>query len=282
MEFTELHKHRDFAQMYELALRIADIRQHPNFSKQQLKILDIQGGNGILGRLLYEFLGGNVEYTNVDNNGNVLTLSPPKTIKHDSNFLSGMLKGEEFDYIFCLNHDTHVSLPYFADTENHWSDNYIDVEGIRGIMTSIQLLQAAVFLRNGGYYIKGGGVITDDNISAFDKFFKRGGTGIQLKLSEELKLSDGTARDFASYDARRSVNYWKNLETQQYEKVTEEEIKKIINEAMEHYKTLRVVSFQKSEATDGKKSMLEKLVRYEQGLGSAYAQIEAMDRFGPS
>lgn len=280
MEFTDLHKHRDFIQLYDKALRTADIRQHPDFSKRQLEILDIQGGNGILGRLLYEDLGSKIVYTNVDNDENALNLSPPKTLRYDSHFLRRALKGRRFDYIFCLNHDTHVWLPYFADTENPFSDNYIDVVSIKGLMSGILLLQAAVYLREDGIFLKGG-VLTDDNISAFAKFLEEKRTGLEFKKSDDLELSDAVAREFASYDVRRRVNDRLNWETRQYEKVPEEEIRSIAEESINHYRTLKIVIFQKVKNGGNGKELLEKLVQYEESLGSAYSQIEGMDRFGP-
>lgn len=280
MDFTALHGYRDFAQLYELALRMANPRQHPDFLKRPLDVLDIQGGNGILGRLLQRDLEDRVIYTNADTDEELLKQTPGRALICDTNFLSWKLKDSRFDYIFCLNHDDHIWLPYFADTENPFSDNYVNLDAIKGLISAIQLLQVAVYLKMGGSYIRGG-VITDDNISAFAKYFEENKTGIELKATETLQLSDETARAFASYDIGRAVRYRFNLIEHRYEKVPEEEIQRIIQESMKVYKTLRVALFQRNNEAQDINDTQAKLLQCEKSLGTLLAEIQAMDRFGP-
>lgn len=281
MQFTEMHGYRDFAQLYEVAVRLSNPKQHVDYGKRPLNVLDIQGGNGIVGRLLQRDLEDRVNYTNVDKDEDVLKQSPGITLKADSNFLRAKLGDDKFDYIFCLNHDTYVWIPYFADTKNPFAEQYVDVERIKGLMTTIQLLQVAIYLRKGGAFIKGG-LMIDENLEAFAKFFQDFGTGIELKDTETLPpLSEKTARDLTSYDTRRIIGYGLDPASHQYKKVPEKEIKKIIEELAKHQRILKVASFRRVNDAQNMDGLVAELIRYEESLSAHFEEIMDIDRFGP-
>lgn len=279
MDFTALHGYRDFARIYETALRLANLREHSAFPERKLDVLDIQGGNGILGRLLQRDLEGRVNYINIDNDGESLKQSPKSTLKADSNFLSSKVEPSGFDYIFRLNPDSHVWIPYFADTENPFSDNYVDIKSIKGLITAISLLQVGVFLRNGGIFVESG-PLTEDNIDTFSKFLKDRGTGIQLKEVRNIGISHQAAIAFAEYDTRRISWYELNPETRGYEKLSEQKIQRIAEVGSKDYRIQKLAVFSKTAKSDTDKIRNE-LIKSEKSLAGFEEQIAQMDMFGP-
>jgi len=279
MDFTALHGYRDFARIYEVALRLANLREHFAFPERKLDVLDIQGGNGILGRLIQRDLEGRINYTNIDNEGESLKQYPKFTLKADSHFLSSKVEPSGFDYVFCLNHDSHVWLPYFADTENVFSDNYVDVTSIKGLITAIHLIQIGVFLRNGGIFVESG-PLTEDNINAFSNFLNEMGTGIQLKEIKDLVISHQAATAFAEYDVRRSIGYDFNPETRSYEKPPEQKIKRIADVGSKDYRIQKLAVFSKTSEGDATKIM-DELIKSEKILAGFEEQIAQKDMFGP-
>lgn len=279
MKFTDLHGYSDFASLYDTVVRAADIKRHPDFGKRHLEVLDIQGGNGILGRrLLADGLEGKVDYTNVDNDEELLKQSPGKALNVDSNFLSERLTGQ-FDYIFSLNHDSHIWLPYMADTNNSFSANYVDIEGIRGLISSIRLLQAAAYLKSNGTFIIGG-VLAEDNITAFSDYLRKLNAGIGFKAMETSGLDDETARAFASYDVAREIRAEPVRRNGRisFQKPPVEVIQIIIEKATPSYKALMVASFEREGEANNLNSSKAELVQKEKQLEAFFDHLTSMDR----
>ena len=279
MKFTDLHGYSDFARLYDTAIRTADIKQHPDFGKRHLEVLDIQGGNGILGRrLLADGLEGKVDYTNVDTDKELLKQSPGRALAADSNFLSDRLTGK-FDYIFILNHDSHIWLPYMADTNNSFSANYVKVEGGKGLISSILLLQAAAYLRANGAFIIGG-VPTEGKINALSDYLRKLNAGMELKSMETLGLDDETAKAFASYDVAMEIRaepVRKNGSIS-FQKPSPEEIQMIIERAIPSYSALMVASFERDGKAGSSNSIKNELVQQEKQLQAFFDNLMSMDR----
>ena len=275
MGFADMHGYADFAKMYKIAARLANPRQHRDFGKRILEVLDIQGGNGIMGSLLFRDLEGRLNYVNVDDDSNLLKQSPGNSILCDSNALSEKTGGRKFDYIFLLNQDSHVAVPYFANTDNPFSEYYVNLEEIKGITSRINELQVSVLLRRLGFFVFGG-VITEHNIAAITSSFEKDGTGIVLVRNEQLGISDETARAFASYDLRRELRYKLDAE-RRYVEVSEHEIQNEIKQAVIRYKNIRIAAFQRSAEAKDPKAIEAELKRVKAILAMHNDNIAYMD-----
>ncbi len=108
LTFDQIAQRADFSKIYSTAINIAKIWERLNdLDKDKtirpLKILDIGGGIGVLGRMLTEEFGPFIEYVNVDTDSEALILSVGRKVNGSYLNLPQLLSGEKFDYVFSLN-----------------------------------------------------------------------------------------------------------------------------------------------------------------------------------
>ncbi len=245
--FNKLHELKEFKRLYETAVASAAI----NYKDKSQRILDIQGGDGILGRLILS--KGEISYTNLDDDESILEKSPGINIKSRTDQASRVLEGE-FDRIFLLNQE--VNVPRLAE----------DAQYFKGVHTTLNLSIVDAYLRKAGKFVMGG-ILNEDNIESLEDYFTKKKTGIKLVDSKIINLSEPTKDAFVSYELSRLGKYSENIPQDE------------LRMARDFYKDLKIIVFERKQEGNPK-TAITGLKDIEKIIDKIWEEIMWRDRFG--
>ena len=270
----------DFNRIYTVAIEKAGIWKKletldsQGILNQPLKILDMGGGIGTLGRLFESEFGPYLEYVNVDIDSESLIKSPGKSVHGSYTNLHKLLGEEEFDYVFCLNLEDRTKLNQHT-IENMRRDGqedeflgtdlvsmYIAADyNCRQINGYLVLLNAALVVTHGGMFIRGGVIPKDALNGTKDELAK---LGFQSFEDEQLALSMETGRIMLDYDLQFAG---KTLSPSQLEKF-----------AQTYVQNFRLTTFGK-KGRKNKEKTRNKITEASNRLSELYLFIETQERF---
>ena len=218
-QFHLLHQYADFRALYEKAIEVSGLRNHPQLHQRPLKALDIGGGNGILGGTIAAEFDGRVEYQNLDIiykhlaediergwNKNLPPL-PANALPGDVKDLDTIVaKGTTYDAMFVLNFESGFKKgEYFRDRcsdEKEFLFAY--AMQISQLYSALIFAQAALHLRKDGKLVEGG-LFLDDTLDGRMSFFEKTGLRFWHDGYSRVPLSTATALRFAKHDVRSDL-----------------------------------------------------------------------------
>src|SRR3989344_2804653 len=213
--FGELSSSRGFQKTYQKAEEVIRSYTSPSHS---LRVLDVGGGMGYLGRALQD-TGQGVDYVNIDLDEEALKRSPGKTIVEDSVFMYEALRDEQlFDVVALLNYDPHIEQgrllgDFYTNGTNpefhrFWkSQTY---ERLRNQHLGISITSSSLLLREGGIFLMSG-IFPEDAIDFISDLAYLDSLDIYLEADIPSCLDRATALKFAEYDTGGDLNVPVNI-----------------------------------------------------------------------
>lgn len=218
-EFQALHQYADFRALYEKAIEVSGLRNHPLLHQRPLNALDIGGGEGILGRMLRAEFENRVAYSNIDRLYNRYDNDfrircglepidiPKEAIKGDIKDLDTLVSdGTTYDAMFVLNFKSNFQKgEYFRDRSSDEREFlFAHAMQINQLYLALIFAQAAFHLPKGGKLIEGG-LFLDDALDGRTNFLEKAGLRFWHDGYSALALSPETALAFAKHDMRSDL-----------------------------------------------------------------------------
>ena len=278
IEFEKIASAEGSKLIYQGVLGAMDIPQHPDFGKRPIKILDLGGGNGIIGSLLKQQLeelrgplsdselDSLVDYVNVDTDRRELDKSPGRTFDKDIDDIYSELENEPpFDFVLSINPRPRM-LRYPDETLRYTSWDFQCQLGyaqdcITGGMQRIVLATASLVLKDGGKFLFSGFTGDEDVVEGTAQYAKEPALGLFLEKNTSLDIDEETKELFAIFDTKLNPD--------------DRSIKRVINEFGEY----RQFVLRREGKID--KEAIKKLLSKEIALcDQAYEELAHIDRFG--
>lgn len=219
--FTEIAQTESMQKVYGMVIDRINPQAHPEFLQRPIRVLDIGGGAGEVGKLLKssceaalgslngEEFDGVVDYVNLDVDRHALAGSVGRVVYGSMERMLGIFGNEKpFDYILNLNPNPEVTeytperlnqmgitRDYVGIRENLLNSTYI----IKSHLTSIVLIGSALLLREGGQYIHAGFVL-DDFVRSLMEASRSSRLGFKIQKDEVVTLDENTVKLFVELD----------------------------------------------------------------------------------
>ncbi|MBI2338393.1 hypothetical protein HYU95_04385 [Candidatus Daviesbacteria bacterium] len=225
--FTEIATSRGMQKFYGVVAEKINVPAHSDFVSRPIKVLDICGGIGAVGKALHqqcESVMGKlspedfavlVDYVNIDLDEEALKQSPGRTRWEDATYLYDRLRQEPpFDYILALNQNPNVQR--FSSTQlnrmgfkdeslgNPIRNNLMAApHAQRHLAARATLISAALLLQEGSLYLWSG-FIGQESFSGTAKASKELGLGLRIVADERIALDEATLESFVTYDTGKT------------------------------------------------------------------------------
>lgn len=221
-EFEALSRSEGLQPIYQKVVSEIGITEHPDFASRHVKILDMGGGVGmvgvhlkqqcetVFGPLSPEEFALLVDYVNIDIDNKALKKSPGRSVNMDIAHSSTYFQDEgPFDFVLSVDPSPQVH-QYTTKELNKlgipkdWSNPLQGIlkdssNQIRGYISRIALLNAALLLREGGKYIWTG-FISRESFEGTTAYIRKNGLGLKVEKDETLALTGVAREQFAAFD----------------------------------------------------------------------------------
>lgn len=279
IEFEQISSSEVARPMYQAVVSEMDIESHPAFATRSVKILDMGGGSGTVGKIVKQQceaffgpmsqteFGSLVDYVNIDLDRTSLAKSPGRTINQSLTDSYNILGVEQpFDFVLCIN-QIKPAIPYpFQELAGRNVPAEIkrsivdDSSQVASSFSRITLINAALLLQENGKYIQSGFMdkITFEGIHAYVKSAR---LWLAFESSQIVELDDHLKDLFVGVDTNKKPG------SRSFEKL------KAI------YAQYRIITTRMTGARNRERlgSLLDKQL---QAVNELMNFLEAQDRFG--
>lgn len=263
--------------IYRSAVQEMDLARHPDFLRRPIKVLDVCGGTGQMGKLLQERCEENlgplspqefgelVDYVNIDIDAEALQKSPGRTIRTNIVNMHCLLKKEDpFDYMLLLNQsnaDNRKEQKNQTNMPMEIQQIILNTPALLAIyLARINLASAALLIKKGGQLIHIG-FISQEVIVGTTRFCRENGLGLKIEKSGKILLGEPTKDLFVTIDTGKIPG------------------SKSFAKAKKNYPPYQMIVMKNTGALDPKRAILtleEQVNNYNQLV----SYREAQERFG--
>lgn len=220
IEFEKMANSIGGQTIYRSAVQQMDLIKHPDFLRRPIKVLDVCGGTGQMGKLLQQRCEENlgqlspqefgelVDYVNIDIDHEALQKSPGRTIMANIVNMHDLLSKEDFfDYMLLLNQSNSDN----KNEQKHQTNMPIEIQQIilntpallAILLARINLASAALLIKKGGQLIHMG-FISQEVIAGTAQFCRENGLGLKIEKSEKIPLDEPTKDLFVTIDTGKT------------------------------------------------------------------------------
>ena len=275
IEFGKIASSEGSIPMYQGVLEMIAVTQHTEFGKRPIKVLDLGGGNGIIGSLLKQQLEESqgplsenefsslIDYVNVDIDRKELAKSPGRKIHGNVVHLYDQLKTEpRFDFVLSVNWFKpiiNVSTLYSSQQRRMAIESSQD-----NIQTNIQraiLLSTALLLWNGGKFVFSG-FVDQETFDGIETYVDRQQLGLVIEPGKRVELNEDTKNLFVQLDTGMEPS--------------DENFSKI----KQFYPSYRQFTMRKDRIGGGRQRLMELLKRATETHDQSLEFLQFEDRFG--
>ena len=210
INFGELSSSGGFQKTYARAAEVIGSYTSPSHS---IRVLDVGGGTGYLGRALQD-VGQEVDYVNIDLDEEALKRSSGRTVVEDSVFMYEALRGEQlFDVVALLNYDPHIEQgkllrDFYRSGVNPEFHRFLKsqtYERLRNQHLGISITSGSLLLREDGIILMSE-VLPESEIDFVTGLVSTDSLGLYLEANIPSCLDRTTALKFAEYDTGGDLN----------------------------------------------------------------------------
>lgn len=218
IEFEQIANSEGAKPIYQRVVEEIDLQNHPSFLQRPIKVLDLAGGNGVIGTMLKQRCEASfgplssvefqdlVDYVNTDIDRAALGKSLGRTIHGDvANAYRGFRKEEPFDFILSINPSPETQTYSPEDLKRRNVPDHIgnllleSSDQIKSGLARITLISTALLLQEDGKYVSSG-FMEEDTFNGTLAYVRENGLGLELEKDDKMNLDEQTKGLFVTFD----------------------------------------------------------------------------------